>query len=295
MIYLLIAALIWGSSFGLNHMAMYFVTPPLVGLLSCVIGMAMFLPFAFYGPARKLRLSFAGIGLLQLGLMNYFYQSSFAHLEGHLVALLSLSAPLYVGIFADLFERRRPWQRLLFAAISIAACAYALGASIKGRYTVRGFVECQAANLVHGLGVVLYGRLMRAHKDIPDRAAFFWMWLGGTAPLLLALFMTPWSNLPETFSWAPHQIAILLYLPIFCGGIANYIWNKGVVAVSSGVLLAFTNLPLVLGLFFGRLLYGEGGNWFRQIVALVVLLALVWLDKKVSDSRAKEKGLPAKS
>jgi drug/metabolite transporter (DMT)-like permease len=293
--FLLIASLIWGGSFGLNHMAMCYVTPAAAGLLLCAVSMLMFLPFAFYGPARKLRLPLAAIGFLQLGLMNYFYLGSFAHLDGHLVALLNLSAPLYVGIFADLFERRRPWQRLFFAAVSIAICAYALGTGIKGRCVAQGFLECQAANLVYGLGMVLYGRLMRAHKEIPERAAFFWMWLGAAAPLLWALIMTPWSNLSERFTWAPQQVATLLFLAIFCGGIGNFLWNKGVVAVSSGALLAFTNLPCVLGLLFGRLFFGEPGSWPRQLFALAVLLLLLWLDIKITDVRAKKKFFAAET
>jgi drug/metabolite transporter (DMT)-like permease len=287
MVHLLLAALIWGLAYGINRRVMAFATPPAVGLLCCGTGLALFLPFARHRPARNLRISFAAIGFFQFGLMNYFYQSAFSRLEGHLVALLSLTVPVYVGLFADISEGHKPWRRLLFAAISIALCAYALGGTLTGHYSLLGLLDCQLANLFYGLGQVLFGRLMRSHGEIPERAAFFWMWLGATVPLLLALLMAPAAALPEKFCWAPDQLAALLFVGIFCGAIGNYLWNKGIVAISSDALLICNNLPMILGLLFGRLLFDEGGSWSRQIAALTILLALLYFDRKIEQRRSR--------
>ena len=276
--YLMFAAAIWGISYGINCRAMEFATAPAMGLLFAAVGIAIFCPFACHGSVRKLRCHLAAIGALQLGAMYFFYQNAMAHLESHQIALFGLTTPIFVGLASDFFDRMPPWRHLFFALISVAVCAFAVGGSIRGeRPLLRGFLEYQASNLCYGLGQVLYCRLKLAHGEVADRSALFWMNCGSVLPLVAAMFLIRAPALPVQFSWAAGQTATLLYLGIVAGGIGNYLWNKGIALTSAGVLLVCNNMPAIFGLIFGRILYGEGGSWPRQLFAVVVLLAAIAL------------------
>ncbi|MDR1435953.1 MAG: DMT family transporter [Puniceicoccales bacterium] len=278
LLYLLVTSIIWGLSYGINCRAMDFATAPAMGLLFGFIGAVTFCPFALHNSLKKLRLKFAAVGAVQLGLMYFFYQNAMAHLESHQVALMSLGTPIFVGIFADVFERKPPWRRLLFALASVGACSFAVGGNLQGKHMLRGFIECQAANAFYGLGQVLYGRMKRAHGDAADRSALFWMNLGSLLPLWAAMVLLPAERPPVHFAGTAEQLTILLFLGVLSGTIGNYLWNKGIAMADSGTVLICNNFPVIFGLFFGRLLFGEGGSWFRQLSAAAVIMALLALN-----------------
>jgi drug/metabolite transporter (DMT)-like permease len=290
MAYLLFAALLWGLSYGVNGLAMEFATASTMGLLYGCVAATMFFPFAEHASSRKLRWHCLGIGAVQLGIMHYFYQNAFIHLESHQVALLGLVTPIYVGLFGDLLERRRPWLQLAFALGTVAIAAYAVGGRFSSHCSLRGVIECQLANATYALGQILYGRLRAVHPGLADRSALFWMNLGALAPLLLTLLI-PAASPPIPFRWEFGQLSILLFLGIFCSGVGNYLWNKGVARVPSDILSIANNLPVLFGVLFGVFFFGEGGNWPRQISGIAGLLGLLWLNSWVRRGRrGKEMG-----
>ncbi|MDR2667566.1 MAG: DMT family transporter [Puniceicoccales bacterium] len=280
MVYLLLAAMIWGSSYGINCHAMKFSTAPAMGLFFGIVAMAMFCPFAGHESIRRLRLKFAAVGAVQLGLMYFFYQNAMAHLESHQIALFGLTTPIFVGLFSDLFEHKTPWRHLVFASISVGACAFAVGGNLCCGTPLRGFMESQISNAFYGLGQVLFSRLKSKHGAVADRSALFWMNCGSLLPLAAAMLLIPAPTPPVQFSWTGEQVATLLFLGIIPGAIGNYLWNKGVGSASTGTLLICNNMPAIFGLFLGRLLLGESGSWLRQCLSLSVLLALLLLQNR---------------
>ncbi|MDR2577006.1 MAG: DMT family transporter [Puniceicoccales bacterium] len=278
---LFLTALLWGFSYGINGMAMEFATATAMSLLFGVIGTFLFAPFAANGSSVGLRGRCMVAGAVQFGIMYYFYQSAFIHLESHQVALLGLVTPIYVGLFADLLGRRNPWQNLFFALGAVSIAAFSFGGTSLGACNFRGAMECQLANGAYALGQVLYARLKQSHPELADRSALFWMYLGSLPPLLVASALIPAVTPAQPFLWQGKQLAILLFLGIFCSGIGNYLWNRGIGRVSAGILLIANNLPILFGVLFGIFLFGESGNGWRQIFGVGGLLSLLWLHSRV--------------
>jgi drug/metabolite transporter (DMT)-like permease len=272
--YLLLAAIIWGLSYGINGGALDFATPQEMALLLCGAGAAIFSGWGNHPSGRGLRLRFLGIGAVQLGWMYFFLQNAYAHLEGHQIAILCLATPIYVCLFAELLQKKFNGPRMLIAVAMVFIAWNAVGGSLGTNLSLRGAIECQLANACYGLGQVLFGELKRRHPELQERTAIFWMFAGGILAVLPVYLILPRLRLVP-FTGTVPQLARLGFLCILGGGLGNYWWNKGVARVRIETLLICNNLPPIFGVLFGILLFHEHPHWLRLLCSFLGLALLL--------------------
>ncbi|MDR2029908.1 MAG: ATP-binding cassette domain-containing protein [Puniceicoccales bacterium] len=286
--YLLLVALLWGISYGANAKVLHFLPVGILCALQIFFGLALFLPYARQRTVAGLRLRCMAIGAVQLGAMYYFLLQACAHLDGHRVALLCLSTPLFFCLFEDVLAKKIVGHHCICAVASVAIALIGLGGGLTGEFPLRGTVECLLANCCYALGQVLYRRMRLCHKNLADTAATFWLYCGAAA-LWLPLLFLPLPQSPAPFPWTFSAIAAVIFLVVPCGGLANFWWNRGIARVSAGTVAILGNAPAVCGALFGGLLFGELCHWRRQIFALFALLAVLlanaWLENKLSLAR----------
>ena len=233
----------------------------------------VFLPFL--GPCscqRAIRLM--GIGAVQFGAMYCLYIFSYRFLEGHEVALLTVTTPLFV-VLVDGF-RRRAFRLSAWAAAALAVLAglVLVWAPDRGLPALMGLLLVQGANLCFALGQVCFAAI---EGEEPDHRQFAWLYVGALlVPLLLLLPRVGTVQLPTELD----QWLSLLYLGLLPCGLGFFLWNKGVRLVSCGLAATMNNLKLPLGVLVAWLVFAEAIDLPRLLSGCVLFAAAIWVARR---------------
>jgi drug/metabolite transporter (DMT)-like permease len=269
MILLLVVSFVWAFSFGLNK-GLGGLDPTAVAVLRLAISLAVFAPFfrpLRRGTAQSLRLAL--IGAVQFGAMYVLYQRSYAHLHAYEVALFTITTPLFVTLLDAAAERR--WRRRFFAAaaLSVAGAGVVLWRSVGDGGILGGFLLVQLANLCFAGGQVAWRReRARLPAKQGDASMFALPFAGALAlALLVSLFTTPWRS----FAATPAQWATIAYLGAIASGVCFFLWNLGATRVNAGMLAAFNNAKIPLGIACALLVFGERADLARLLIGGAVM------------------------
>jgi drug/metabolite transporter (DMT)-like permease len=273
MVYLFCVSVVWAFSFGLIGNRLAGLDPSFVAMSRLAIALACFVPML-----RLSRTSWSErgqlmvLGAVQFGLMYVAYIQAFAHLPSHLVALFTITTPIYVIVGNDLMERRFHRRFLVCALLSIAG-ASVIRFSVPADDFWWGFGLVQLANLAFGLGQAWYRRFRLRRRDILDHQVFAWPYLGGTLFAGAAFLIRSGGSLPEV---RLDQWWVLCYLGIVASGLGFFWWNKGATRVSAGVLASFNNAVVPLAVLASLFVFGEAkGADPSQVLRLVVGGAMI--------------------
>lgn len=282
--YLILASLLWAPSFPLVRRLG--VDPDLLGAVRLTLAAVAFAAFSHLGvdrrppPDRRRRLALAGLGAVQFGLMYVLVHRSYAHLEGHEVALFTVLTPLWVACLDALLSRAVGWRPFAAAAL---ACA---GSLLLVRFGARpaalsGFLLVQGANLCFAAGQVVYARMERA-APLPHVASSVWCYLGGAAVAVAAAVMfTPRAAVEALVARDAGTLATLVYLGVVPTAIGFHLWNRGAARVPAGVLAAANQLkvPLAVAVALAPP-FREPANLPRLGVASAVIAAALLLGRE---------------
>ena len=248
MLLLVLASLLWSVSFALIGRSG--IDPDLLAAARLTLAALLFSPALLrqrVQPGRVLALM--GIGAIQFGLMYVLVMRAYVHLEGHEVALLTITTPLFVVLAGALLSRRgsRGWRARPWCAAAIAvAAAYALrgGGSRVGSEAAfwTGVALVQGANLSWAAGQVLYARV-ESSSGAGSLARFGWLYVGGA---VVACAWGAGQIGPGDLDLDTGQIVTLLYLGLVPSGVAFFLWNRGATRVGIGTLAAMNNLKIPL-------------------------------------------------
>lgn len=282
MVYLVITSILWALTYGLSPRLLTWLDPLLSATVYCTSSLLLFLPLCRSGCYRCFRLRWVLLGCIQWGLMYFFLQHAFNSLSGPYVALLCTTTPIYLALLADCFSRRFHFFRLLLAVLAVLFVWFALDSYPGRSLPWRGFFWGEGANIAYAIGQLLYrrwwGLFCRRPED--DILPMFWMFLGASLfLLLLCLFFRP--PLPAPGSWTVPRCFCLVFLGPICCGLGNYLWNRGILRVSSGLLAIFNNVSIPLGLLFSWLIFKESVDWWRILLALSGLVGLLWINSQM--------------
>lgn len=255
---LVLASLLWSVSFALIGQSG--IHPDLLAAARLTLAALVFTPFLLHrpptasatttttSPARPLPLAL--IGALQFGVMYLAVMRAYRHLQGHEVALLTITTPILVVLAgAALAPRRRPiGTRTWLAALVAVGAAYALRAgapppdAAAGTSFWTGVLLVQFANLAWAAGQVLYARL---EPGAPAGSArrFGWLYVGAAA------VSVSWASTTVTaadLELTPRQLWTIAYLGLVPSGVAFYLWNRGAARVGVGTLAVLNNLKVPL-------------------------------------------------
>ena len=267
MTYLWLTSLIWGLSFGLIKAEVSGLDPVLVSAIRLGLSTLVFLPLIRRTKTR-LTLILAAVGAIQFGAMYCLYISAYGFLDGHEIAILTVTTPLMV-VLIDAGLMRRWRTRDGFAAILAILGALALVVTREmPEPALWGLVLVQAANLCFAAGQILYKRVVHPRHPGQDRDVFGWMYLGAVmVPLSMLVIQSDPIELPRQAS----QWWSLVYLGLIPSGLGFFWWNKGVAQVASGTVAVMNNVKVPAAVLLAWGLFGETVAVGRITTSLILL------------------------
>ncbi len=283
MLYLALVSLIWAFSFGLIGNVLAGVDPMRIAATRLALALLVFLPFLRPGAiSGKDRLRLVTCGAVQFGVMYAAYITAFSYLPSHLVALFSVTTPLFVVLVHDLLARRWTQRAFISALLAVAGAAVIRYEGLETDDLWVGFALMQLAGLAFATGQVYYRAWKRRHRELPTRSIFAWLYLGSLVPVLVAsLLRGSWGDV----ALQPEQWGVLLYLGIVASGLGFFLWNKGATRSRPGTLAAFNNAVVPLGVAVSLFVFGEfqavpAGQWFRLVLGASLIGLAVWLGNR---------------
>jgi drug/metabolite transporter (DMT)-like permease len=279
--YLILVSLIWGLSFviikgSLTSLDSSFVS--FARLLLSLLALAPFLRPSRTGFSDKLQLLL--IGSVQFGLMYLAYIAAFRDLPAHIVALLTTTTPIFISIFAGLYEKRIPARSLLIALLAVAGGAVLQFPDQPLAANVRSILLIQISNAAFAFGQIAYKRWMRLKTGIQDREIFGFLYLGAAAITgIFSLFTTDYHRI----SIQPHQWSALLYLGIIASGMSFFLWNSGARKVNEALLAIMNNMKIPVAVIASLLFLGEKAAWSRLLAGSILLAGALYLNERFSE------------
>lgn len=276
MIYLILVSFIWAFSFGLIRVSFGELDPILLAFLRLTLATLVFLPFL---RARSLgwrdRSALMAIGAVQYGLMYALLFSAFQFIgpRSYLIALFTLTTPIFVLLFATLLEGRPGYRGWFAGMLAVAGAAVIQWNSDLGPGFWKSFLLLQGSNAAFAFGQVAYRRARnRIGQDIADRQVYAWVFFGAVALTgLLGALQGGWRAVAELGS---IQWLTLIYLGIIASGLAFFLWNLGATRVTAATLAVLNNLKVPLAVVVSLIVFQEwrGVAW-TQFTAGSLLLA----------------------
>lgn len=286
MIWLLIACLLWGPSFGLAPILMdtYGLNSYTLAVLRMTFALILFLPvFRPHKYLRRKRLMLTLLGGLQFGVMYLTLFLSYRFMKGYEVALVTIFTPLYVSILDHLLIRKSIRIRSLFcvclAIIGAGLIRYARVAPNSDFWI--GFGIMQICNLSFALGQILYRKLMRTTQKLEDMHVYGWLYSGALLVCILGWLILgdPLPSLRHLQALPLPAWGIVLWLGLVPSGLAFFLFNHGALKVDPHTLAIFNNLKIPIALLIVLLIFRQQSaieNWFRFSAGTFIMLAALW-------------------
>ncbi len=274
MFLLLVVSVIWAFSFGLVK-GLAGIDPTAIGAARLAVSLAVFLPLlrpAGLGAARVAALAL--IGAVQFGAVYILYLRAYAHLHAYEIALFTITTPIFVTLLDAAAERRWRMRFLGAAALSVAGAGVVLWRSIGDSGVMGGFVLMQLSNVCFACGQVAWRRERpKIPRERSDASVFAIPYAGGFAlTMAVSLAATDWHR----FSPTGAQWLTIAYLGAIASGLGFFLWNVGATRVNAGVLAAFNNAKIPLGIAVSLLFFGETADMGRLLAGGALMALGVW-------------------
>lgn len=279
MIYLIIASLIWGFSFGLVKGSLMDLNTNFVAWARIVLTLPVFLPFLrFRGLNFRLGMHLFVIGMIQYGLLYTCYVKAFHYLDSYQVALFTIFMPIYVTLFDDIYQRKINWINFGMALLAVlGAAVIKFDQGITFINLMFGFILMQISNVCFAWGQIEYRRVRKKHSEIVDKQVYALLFLGAC---VLTSVVTTFSNGWESFyilKWS--HIGSLVFLGVVATGVGFFLWNVGALRTNAGILAVMNNIKIPLAILMSLTLFGEEANLIRLTLGATIMIAAVLLSE----------------
>ena len=287
MIYLAVVSIIWAFSFGLIGSSLAGLDSFLVATLRLGIASVAFL--------FMLRIKSIGLidharlvlmGAIQFGVMYGCYMKAFQYLPSHIVAIFSITTPVYVVLIHNVSQKSFSKKFILVALLSVVGAGIIKAQSVPSGDIWTGFSLMQVAGLSFAFGQVAYRDWKKANPKVVDRSVFGLLILGGFVSVgCFSFFLTDFSDLNISL----EQWQSIVYLGIVASGLGFFLWNKGATKVNPGTLAAFNNAVVPLAVLCSLFVFREveslsSEDLLRLILGSSFILGAVVLSKPLSHS-----------
>lgn len=274
MLPLLAASLLWAFSFGLIKGELTGLDPLLVSLVRLALA-ALAFGFLLWRSRSHWRLGVRamGLGAIQFGLMYVLYIAAYSYLPAWMVALFTVTTPLYVMLLAAIRERRLPLRYVAAVLLAIAGALVTVANGLPEGASWKGVALLQGANLCFAIGQVYFPDLKRGGK-MSEASIVAWMYAGALLLPALVIFVrgSGVGTLPDTGQWLT-----LVYLGLLPTALGFYLWNKGAAQVAPGFLASVNNLKVPLAVFISWSVFGEEADYLRFGGGLVLVVAALFV------------------
>jgi len=287
MIYLAVVSIIWAFSFGLIGSSLAGLDSFLVATLRLGIASVAFL--------FMLRIKSIGLidharlvlmGAIQFGVMYGCYMKAFQYLPSHIVAIFSITTPVYVVLIHNVRQKSFSKKFILVALLSVVGAGIIKAQSVPSGDIWTGFSLMQVAGLSFAFGQVAYRDWKKGNPQVVDPSVFGLLILGGFVSVgCFSFFLTDFSDLNISL----EQWQSIVYLGIVASGLGFFLWNKGATKVNPGTLAAFNNAVVPLAVLCSLFVFREveslsSEDLLRLILGSSFILGAVVLSKPLSHS-----------
>jgi drug/metabolite transporter (DMT)-like permease len=283
MVFLLVTALLWGFSYGINGDIIQFIPPQWMSFFFVLLGTLMFAPLLFRRDTVGIRGKCMAIGAVQLGLMYLFSQYSYQYLSPGTVALLCTTTAVYVPLLNGIFQRKFSWKQFSIALATLAFTRLAMVVDGTEQFPWQGVLCAQLCNICYVLGQILYRRLHERFR-VRDSSAMAWFYLGAAVVLLPTVISRPLPLEILRIHWR-HVVGEFFFLGILCCGLGNYLWNRGSVRVNPSVLAICNNLPILFGIVLAIIFFGDPFGGEKQVIGVAGTLGLLLVGSHLERGR----------
>jgi drug/metabolite transporter (DMT)-like permease len=272
--------IIWAFSFSLiGHFLAGSVDPYISILLRFLIASFVLLPFFDFSLLRKkISLHYIFIGMVQIGLMYIFYYKSFEFLSVPLVALLTITTPLYVQLISDLFFVKFSKQSLFALGASLIGAIFLKWAPLN-QLEVRGIILIQLANICFATGQVLYKFFqINKRKEIPPLQSFFLFYVGAIIPIIpLVILKSDMSKLPHTMT----HFVVILWLGVMASAVGYYLWNSGSLKVHQTQLAVMNNAVIPCAILVNFVIWKKLIQWQTFLIGTTLIALSILISHKI--------------
>ncbi len=288
MIYLLLAALIWGSSFIAGKYSYAMFDPAITVQLRLAIAAIFSLP-AFFPAYRKIPshlvkkmwliacLVFPTVFMLQFIGLSFTSAAS-------AVTMLGAEPLITVLVGVLFFKQRLKLIDILFGIVAfIGVALVVLGSEEQGDVSLLGCLMVLSGGFIFAFCLYMSKDVMKELKAVEFTNILIVLGTVTCVPMTL-LFTQNWQINPSS-----EGIWGVLYLSVGCTWLAYILWNKGLQDVSANISAIFSALEPVFGVFLALLILGEHLSLVTAVgVALVIFSAMgstllpVWFRKWTS-------------
>jgi drug/metabolite transporter (DMT)-like permease len=229
------------------------------------------------------------IGAVQYCLMYLCFLRSFQYLEAYQAALFTVTTPIYVILFNDVFEGKFNRHYMKAALLAVLGGTIIYYKNINTPNILYGFILVQLSDICFAFGQVAYKRLRANAPQIKDVQVYGLLFFGA---LSVAIFATTYSSgWHSALDMTIRQLLVLIYLGCIASGLCFFLWNKGAVTTNTPTLAVFNNLKSPLAITVSILFFHEAANVPRLAIGLSLIAVALFLAEKYSRDARTSKAL----
>jgi drug/metabolite transporter (DMT)-like permease len=296
----LFAVVVWGASFIATKVALKDVSPVTIVWLRFAIGVvllgvAVIWRRQFALPARQEWGYFALLGFLGITFHQWLQSNGLITAQASTTAWIVSTTPVFMALLGWLLLRERlGWLKI--GGIALAAFGVLLvvtngklGTVLQGKFgTVGDFlILISAPNWA--VFSVLSRRGLKTHPA--TRMMFFVMSLGWLFTTLL-FFSGP--GFSEISRLSLNGWLAILFLGLFCSGLAYIAWYDALQALSAAQTGVFLYLEPLVAVLVAALILTEPITWASLLGGAVILLG-VWLVNRAPEKKVRHVPTPLHS
>lgn len=273
MIYLLMAAFLWGTSFIAGKIAYEMLDPSLVVAIRYILASIILLPitFSFFKKEKKSFTRKDFFLLVLLGILTYPLTSMLQFLGLSFTSASSATTvigiePIMVAIISFIFFKEKVSPIIfILGLVAFLGVALTVGISALENVSFFGCFLVFLSTVVVAFWVRLSKKLLAKMNSNYYTALTIQLGTIFALPMMLFLVKT-WE-----VNYSLKGILSLIYLVIGCSIGAGWLWNKGLEQTDANKSGLFLALEPVFGILFAVLILGEKLN-FISIVGIILVI-----------------------
>ncbi len=255
MIYLILVSILWSFSFGIIKYGLAGIDSAFISLMRSLIALLFFASLTLYNFKKfSFDVRLILIGAIQFGLMYVLYIQSYQYLPAYLIATFTITTPIFIGIFSQLYDN------MSFSSNGKLSIILVVIGSLMMRFNVvnpldywLGFFLIQCANMCFAIGQIMFKRWHSKNTSVDIIYNFSQMFFG--AVLITSIFSL--INSTNLSMLNTSNLYALLFLGLFSTGFGFLAWNIGATQVSNERLAVMNNAVIPIAILNSYLIFGE--------------------------------------
>ncbi len=267
MIYLILVSILWSFSFGIIKYGLNGIDSAFISLMRSLIALLFFTSLTLYNFKKfSFDLRLILIGAIQFGLMYVLYIQSYKYLPAYLIATFTITTPIFIGIFSQLFDEM---SFSLKGKLSIMMVL--LGSVMMTENIVNpldywlGFFLIQCANVCFAIGQIMFKKWYSKNTSVNIIYNFSQMFFG--AVLITSIFSL--TNSTNIAMLNTSNLYSLLFLGLFSTGFGFLAWNIGATQVPNERLAVMNNAVIPIAIFNSYMIFEEVINFDLYLPGLI--------------------------